>query len=149
MFDFLSKGKMGLRLDKMVFSQGETITGSISMQLKKPAKARGVFVVLFADQTKTRLTTKGIGRYTARVFEFKLPLDGEKEYGAQPYEYKFELKAPQQGQQVKMEGVAGALVDVATLFTVGQGSPPQWCVEAKLDIAGGFDLGKKTKINIG
>jgi len=147
-FDFLSKGKMEIKLDKLSFAQGETINGSIAMQLKKPIKAKGVLVVLFAEQTNTRMTSKGMERYTQRIYEFKLPLDGEKEYGTQPYDYTFELKVPQSNQN-KIGGVAGNVMTAVSLFTVGAGGPAKWYLEAKLDVPMGFDLGKKIQLNVG
>ena len=149
MLDFLSKGKMEIKLDKMSFAQGESISGTVSMQLKNPAKARGVNIKLIGERKITHFTGKGTSTTIERVYNFNLQLDGEKEYTTQPYEYKFELKAPQQNQPQAPEGVMGGVAKAAAFLTTGASGPISWYLVANLDIPKGFDLSKKVQINVG
>lgn len=166
---FLDKGKMELQLEKLSFSFGDTIKGKVKMQLKKPVKARGVNVSLYAIQRTTRGTGPGItfgsgmsfgsgsgfgnsrGSRTEelRIFDFKLPLDGEKEYGIQPYEYDFEIKIPLMNQAaVPPQGIIGDVAKVMSLLS-SRASVVSWYIDASLDIPMGFDVSKKVQLNIG
>jgi len=42
--------KVDLQVSKFNFKPGESIEGTVSIKLKKPKKAKGVFVSLYADQ---------------------------------------------------------------------------------------------------
>lgn len=151
-FGFFEKGKVDLELNKFNFSIEEVIEGTAKLQLKKPVKAKGFFVVIFAELITQKANVRGVGMSTStnvkRAFEFKQQLDGEKEYDLQPFEYKFKINVPNQNNQAKMDGPMASVASAIKMFTVGN-QHVKWYVEAKLDIPGGFDVGKKVQINIG
>jgi hypothetical protein len=72
-----------------------------------------------------------------RVYEFKLPLDSEKEYG-EGREYRFEIKIPADILSLRSQ-MGGA----------GPSSPIKWYLSAKLDVPGGLDISKKVDVTIG
>jgi len=151
-FGLFEKGKMTIELNKLNFSLGEIIEGTAKMQLKKPTKAKGVFVVLFEE-----INTQKVGGYNnrdvgmsnsvQRGFEFVQPLDVEKEYGTQEYEYKFKINIPQNNTNQKNGSAIDGVLNTVKLFTIGN-QHSKWFVEVKLDVPKGFDLRKKTQINL-
>jgi hypothetical protein len=151
MFGFLSKGDMKLALNKFSFSAGEEIEGKVKMQLKKPAKANGVYVTLVAEEKMSKMGMKNgsINSQTMvkKLIDVKIPLDGEKEYGTQPYEYVFKLKVPNINNQSAPEGALGDAAKAIGYLTQGSRTV-NWFIEAKLDIPKGFDLGKKQAITV-
>lgn len=150
-FGFLKKGNMKLELNKFSFSPGEEITGKVVMTLKKPVQARGVNIVLVAEQKTTNVGFSSQGAKTQtkveKVVEVPIPLDGEKEYGTQPYEYTFSVKVPDVKNAQAPEGALGTAVKAAAYLTQGAHAL-NWYVEAKLDVPKGFDLGKKQAITV-
>jgi hypothetical protein len=148
-FGFLSKGKMELKIEKFNFSHGETINGTVTMQLKKPILAKGVFVKIFSETTTTRRTGNGIQTNTSRTFEFAQLLDGEKEYSTQPFNYDFQIKVPAQENARAPDGALGTALKAAKFISGVGNASTKWFLEAYLDIPKGFDLNKKVQINVG
>jgi hypothetical protein len=150
-FGFLKKGDMKLELNKFSFSPGEEIKGKVTMKLKKPVQARGVNVVLVAEQKTTQVgfSSGGASSKTKieKVINVSIPLDGEKEYGTQPYEYEFSLRVPDVKNAQAPEGALGSAVKAAAYLTQGAHSL-NWYVEAKLDVPKGLDVGKKQAITV-
>ncbi|MEM0359885.1 MAG: hypothetical protein QXK06_00930 [Candidatus Diapherotrites archaeon] len=149
----LGKGKIELTLEKFNFSPGDTIKGRIVLSMNKPTKARGIKARLWGERTITRTSYYNSGPRTEKrnqiIFNFELPLDGEKEYSSG--EYEFEIKVPNnilQSQQAP-DGVIGELAKAAAFLGGSFASQPRWYLEAKLDIPGGMDVSKRVQINIG
>lgn len=150
-FGFLSKGTMELQLNKFSFTPGEEIEGKVKMQLKKPCKGRSVYANLVAEEKRTQMKMRD-GRMssdtdTVKIIDVKIPLDGEKEYGTQPFEYTFKLKVPNVSNQKAPDGTMGAVMQTLSYMTTGS-RVLNWFVEVKLDVPGGFDLGKKQSITV-
>ncbi|MFA6320115.1 MAG: hypothetical protein WC122_01975 [archaeon] len=139
-------GKIDIQLDKLNYSKGEEVVGKVVLDLKKKTKARGLKVTIFAETTSTKLTTKGMNRQTSRTFEFTNPLDSEKEYPTGLKEYEFKIKIPLDSVN-NLEGMPGQILQAVKFISTGSGST-KWFIEAKLDIPMGFDLHKKTQINV-
>jgi hypothetical protein len=80
---------------------------------------------------------KSTEKQRERIYEFKLPLDSEREY-SEGREYRFEIKIPADilGMGPQMTGA-------------GSSSPIKWYLLAKLDIPGGSDISKKVDVTIG
>ena len=150
MFGFL-KGKIEMQLPKVSFAQGESITGAVTMQLKKPIAARAVRVSLIGEQRTTQYRNGKTETSTQQIYNFPLQLDGEKEYTTQPYTYSFELKAPQISGSNMPGGAAGTALKAASFFMTGYvaGGAISWYLVADLDVPKGFDVAKKVQINIG
>jgi hypothetical protein len=163
MFGFFEKGKIEIKLEKLNFSFGDTIKGTVLMQLKKPIKAKGVSISLVGEQKTTGINSSGMSFGTSvsfgssssknttkieRIFDFKMPLDVEKEYGTQPYEYAFEIKVPMIGQSSPPQGFVGDFAKAMSFLSTKR-SVVTWYLETGLDIPMGFDVSKKIQINIG
>jgi hypothetical protein len=150
MFD---KGKIEVTIPRNHFSPGDTISGKVTLTIKKSVAAKEVSVSLIGERT----TTSGGGlaggdRKTEkqRVYDFKVSLDGEKEYD-KGGEYPFELKIPADILSVRgpqLEGTVGQVVKIAQVVT-GGGSSTKWHLQAKLDIPRGIDIKKDVDITIG
>jgi hypothetical protein len=89
----LGPDQMALKLEKYNYEPGDTIKGVVSLILKKPTKARKLEVALLGKVRTTHRDADGdIHTSDKIVYDFTLPLDGEKEY--QNGEYPFEIKIP-------------------------------------------------------
>ena len=151
MFGF-GKKEIEILLQKYNFSLGENIVGKISLQLKKPTRAKALKVGLIGERNVTETRRNPDGRVTTNqkkeyVFNFEMPLDGEKEYSQG--EYNFEIKVPTTLTQTSLPGgLAGdVLKTIQTL--AGKQSNISWYVTAKLDIPMMFDISNKIQVNIG
>ncbi|MDD5312974.1 MAG: hypothetical protein PHO26_08075 [Dehalococcoidia bacterium] len=156
------KGKISITVAKTRFTPGDTISGGITLTLKKPVKANEASISLICEQTVTRpgniVNGKRMSSTTDhnRVYDFKQKLDGEKEYGQQQ-SYQFELTVPADALNMSpqipgMGSGAGELLNVlqtaSAIFNVGSVQSTKWYLQAKLDIPGGFDVTEKTDISI-
>jgi len=150
------KGKIEISLEKFNFSPGETIQGKVSIELKKPILAKQLKIGFFGLKTTTRQVTtpKGIPSTQTRkdfIYQFEIPLDGEKEYSKG--EYPFEIKIPADILQKTSlpEGALGAVIKTVEILSslTGVTSRIEWYLEASLNIPKAFDIKKKIKINIG
>lgn len=159
----LGKGKIEMRLQRTSFAPGDTISGNVSLSVKKPVKARGVSVSLIGEQKSTRVRGMTGGNnmsrstQTVRIYDFKLQLDGEAEY-AGDRNYNFEIKIPADILNAKsampeMGGVLGQGLKIAKTAAAMTGALPfqqtKWYLMAKLDIPGGLDVKKKADVTIG
>jgi len=152
----IGEGKVNLQLNKTQFSQGETISGNIQLELKKPKQAKRMFIEFYGEQkqrTRTGGIAMGIGRSTrpsktrtdtVRIFEFSQDLDIEKEYAGNET-YSFEIKIPTDLLARRPEGAVGTMMDVAKML--GGIYAPKWYVRAALDVTG-LDIAKRIQINI-
>lgn len=150
MFGFGQK-QIEIVLDKLNFSQGDVIKGRVILKLKNPTSAKALKVGIFGER-KTTTTTNVNGRMTTntnfvKVFEFEMPLDGEKDYSQG--EYNFEMKVPGNITQPSMPGGAAGDVIKTIQVLAGRESDVRWYVMAKLDIPMKFDVINKVQINIG
>jgi hypothetical protein len=158
--------KITLTLEKYDYTPGDRIKGMVTIQLKKPTKARKLTIALIGRVTeKTRSTTVRIGpsshssghhsSQNTQVFDiyhFELPLDGEKEYltGQYPVDMKIPENILQQNQQpegTKLEGTLGVLANVFTNAALNRTyERVDWFVEANLDVPMGLDARVKQGI---
>jgi hypothetical protein len=165
MFGF-GKGRIDIAIQKTGYAPGDTISGNVTLTLKKPVKAREVNISLIGEHKVTQTTPRvggagGAGMSTAtrtvRIYDFKQQLDSEKEY-SQGGEYHFEIKIPAdilatRSATPEAEGNFGEVLRVAqTIGTITGAIPLQrikWYLLAKLDVPGGLDISRKTDITIG
>lgn len=151
MFGF-GKGKIEIQLDKFNFSPGETIEGTISLKLKKPLKGNELSVRMYGEQKSSSMGLDGRrSSRTVKIYDFKQPLDGEKEYeaGEQPLVYPFKIKIPAQilEQKKAPEGKLGTVMQAAK-FLSGGATRISWYLQAQLDIPKAIDMRKKVQINL-
>jgi sporulation-control protein spo0M len=148
MFGF-GKGKIDIAIQKSNYAPGDTISGNVALTLKKLAKAREMSISLIGEQritTTQETVSRGILSYSkdkstttqrVRIYDFKLPLDSEREY-SQGREYPFEIKIPADILNMRPQKTG------AVKF-----SPVKWYLLSKLDIPHGLDIRKKVGITIG
>jgi len=151
------RGKIEISLEKFNFSPGEIIKGKVSIELKKPILAKQLKIGLFGLKIITRRVTtpKGTPSTETRkefIYQFEMPLDGEKEY--LKGEYPFEIKIPANILQTTpppTQGAIGAVIKTIEMLSSlsGATSKIEWYLEATLAIPRGFDIKKKVNINIG
>ena len=142
----LGKGSIDILIDKRVFAQGESIKGKLVLKLHQPTNARELRIALVGERKQSRFDGKTHHTEIVHVYDFKLPLDSEKQYGTNS-EYSFELKAPVlSGVQQEAGGAVAAVLDM--LNTLNRQGPINWYLDASLDIQGSFDVNKKVAINI-
>jgi len=148
MFGLFSKGKVEIQLNKYNFRPGEVIEGTVTFKLKKPYHGNECFIRLVATQTLTEYTN---GRRSTRktdIFNFKHPLDGEKDYSTQPYSYPFKINIPQNVTAPTPDGTLGTVLKAAS-FLSKQSKRVNWYLKAQLDIPKAIDMRKKVQINVG
>jgi len=149
------KGRIEVAIPKTHFTPGDTISGKVSLTLKKPVKAKEMCISLIGEQTTTRgggLAGGERKEEKERFYNFKVSLDGEKEYD-KGGDYPFEIKIPAdilstRGQLPQPGGGVGQAMKIAQVV-VGAGVATKWYLEAKLDVPRGIDIRRETHITIG
>jgi hypothetical protein len=150
------KGKIEMILGKYNYKPGESITGDINLKLKKTIRARGLTVQLIGEETISRRSSRQDRSETNRIYDVKIPLDGEKDYKGGTY--KFEMKIPETilDRTYKKEEAPGGKIGTAVKAFKYLTSEPErtrtivdWHVIANLDVPKAFDVTKKQQITIG
>ena len=148
MFGF-GKGKIEIQINKFNFSPGEVIEGAVTLKLKKPLNGREVSIRLIGQQETSQGYVAKSQYNIIDIFDFKQPLDGEKEYPAeQSLVYSFTIKIPENvlNQQTIPEGTLGKIANIMQVMSRTR-SKISWYLIAKLDTPG-LDVSKKVQINI-
>ena len=147
--------EMTLTLEKFSFNPGDMVKGVVNFSLKKPIKARKLEVALIGKKRTTHRDPDGdIHSQDETVYEFTLPLDGEKEYqhGQYPFEIKIQpdiLQGSSSGQPMQMElGKKLGTIGFVIGKTVTGQKPVQWMIHAHLDIPWKLDVKKSQDIVI-
>jgi hypothetical protein len=145
------KGKIDLKMDRYKFSPGDVIEGDLTLTLKKPTKAREITIRLLGEEKITERHHGNSGSRTetrkVRIFDLKIPLDGEKEYTEGKYHFKIPIPKDLFREGAKPEGFLGDVSNVLEGLS-GRRSRIEWKVIGNLDIPMGFDLSKKQNIVI-
>lgn len=150
----LGPDEMTLTLEKFSFKPDDMVKGIVNLSLKKPTKARKLEVALIGKVRTTHRDSDGdIHSQDETVYDFTLPLDGEKEYqhGQYPFEIKIQsdiLHGSSSGQQMQMElnkklGILGSVLGQMT-----GPKPIHWMIHAHLDIPWKLDVQKSQDIVI-
>lgn len=149
MFGF-GKGKIEIQLNNYNYSPGDTIEGTVVLSLKKPLIGNELSITIIGEKKVTQITGSSSMSRTIQIFNFKQPLDGQKEYpaGEQPLVYPFRIKIPanMQTQQQMPEGTLGTVLKAAQMFS-GANSRVMWYLIARLDVKG-LDVTHKVQINV-
>jgi len=145
------KEKITLMLEKYNFKPGDTIKGNVTLNLKKPVKARKMIVSFIGQRREKYRDRNGTHYRTTNVFDFTMPLGPEKEY--QNEKFDFEIKIPSDIiQQTRtpgasqLDGTLGKVVAVGAALSGTRYYPIEWLVHAKLDVPLKFDVKKSQKI---
>ncbi len=151
--------KITMNLEKYDYKPGGKIKGKIKLNLKKPVHARELRVRLYAYK-RTKNTGGAVGALGGKstnrnsrqkVYDYKQPVDGEKEY--QKEEYDFEVKIPGDvaAKSGKPAGELGEKTQAAMkAFSMlsGYSARVDWYLTAQLDVPAGLDIKKKQQIVI-
>jgi hypothetical protein len=145
------KGKMEIQVSRVNYHPGDMISGYVTLAMKKLVKGREVDISLIGEQTIDKPTADDSNNTeTRRIYDFKLKLDGEKEYDSE-YNYKFEIMIPPdilaRQQMPEIGGALGQGLKIMQSFS-RMNVRTNWYLHAKLDIPGGIDVGKKVQITI-
>jgi len=143
-----SKGKIVIGLQKYNFAPGEIVSGTINLKLKKQVQAKGLKVGLLGMLRNTQYSGGGRNTSYQKVFEFKQPLDGEKTYPVGEKTYNFKIKIPKDILSSRyLQGAMGTAIKAVQILS-GNISSIRWYITSNLEMPG-FDISKKTQINIG
>lgn len=143
------KKEIEVTIDKSSYSPGDTISGKLVLNLKKPVDARALRVELIGDVRSIHMGGMGMRRghmhhSSGRGYNFKMDLDGEKTYSGG--EHEFQLKIPQTLQAPGQGGAAGAMRAIGAMM--GSFSSVSWYVRGVLDKSGRDIQSRKIHINI-
>ena len=150
------KGRIDITVPRTSYAPGDTISGNVTLTLKKPVKAREASISLIGERIIPR-SGREKSTTTERIYDFKQQLDSEREY-SQKEEYRFEIKIPgdvlsMKPQMPELEGTAGQVLKVAQAAAAMSGVIPlqrtKWYLLAKLDVPGGLDVNKNVDLTIG
>lgn len=155
----IGKGRLIIKLEKFNYSVGETISGIVFLDLKKPVQAKELVIALRGDRKSRGGIQLGDSHNNRRqeehrVYEFEIHLDGEKEY-TKGMEYPFEIVVPEDVRNLQPNmpgsgGVLGSVMKVAQTAATMTGVYTQlkWYLHAKLDVPRGIDVKDDQDITI-
>jgi hypothetical protein len=152
-----SKGNISLNLSKFDFAQGETIKGTIKLNLKKPVEARALSVKITGVTTTSSnnvanlalgMSGKGGNQRqssSSRYYDVLVKqIDGPKVYPIGENSYDFELEIPSNIKQMSGNQAIDGVIKTMQ-FVAGQ--RVDWYLTAYLDMKG-FDIKKSVRIYI-
>ncbi len=169
-FGLFSRGDIIITPERYNYHPGDIIHGVVSLKLKKPTQANKFSISLRGEQTMRSQS----GSFSMRgnedrsipqrqtkdvIYQFELPLDGEKEYTEAQYPFEIVIPAdiipqfrnPLANVNIGGVNIGGVLSSVAGLG-LGMNMPivrTDWSLNASLDISGTLDMRKSIQINIG
>lgn len=144
----MMKGKIIINLSNFNFSSGESITGTVILQLKKPMQAKSLKVGLVAESSSRSIrNNKPNNSRTSVLFKFDQSLDGEKLYVVGEHSYNFSIKVPNNVVNSTGNAIADTLVKSAQILS-GNLSSIRWYVTAELETSG-FNISKRVQVNVG
>jgi hypothetical protein len=143
-----TKGKLTINLQKMEYSAGETIPGTINLSLKEPVEANSLKIHIrgFRDQIVKNNQGKNV-KNEETVYEFTKPIDGKKFYPAGQSSYDFELKTPSDLKNSTGNKMADVVVNSIQMLSGRTQSRIKWQITATLDMKG-FNLLRQINVNI-
>jgi len=134
--------KITLMLEKYNFNPGEMAKGNITINLKKPTYARKLQVSLIG----TRRVRKGNSWSWQQVYDFDMPVSGEKDYQNEQVPFQLQIppdilqaKTSQQAIQEGLQDKLGAAGSLISAVSVGTGVT-KWKIRAQLDIPKKLDV---------
>lgn len=154
------KEQITLELEKYDYTPGESIKGTVKVNLKKPVKGRKLYVELIGRQVQRQsgISVANVAMGNARaggkssyriVYRFDMPLDGEKTYhsGDYPFEIKIPADILQSTTTPAAEGKLGGVIKAAQMLG-GISTRTDWIVQTQLDVPMKLDVKKDQKIVI-
>jgi len=141
------KASIKIDLEKMEFSQGETIRGKAIIKIKKPIEKATLKAGILGRLRSSHMGRASYRSSNRKFFEFYKPIGKEKNYPIGEIVIPLEVKIPSDilGSS-QMKGTLGNVMKTAQLLTFGLNSV-YWYVKVFLDVPG-VDISKKVRINI-
>lgn len=147
--------KMTLELERYEYKPGDIIRGTVYLSLSKSTKARKLAVSLLGKVRSSHRESDGdIHTQDQTLYDFTIPLDGEREY--RDGQYRFEIKIPSDILQMNQAGelfrkdLEDKLGSLGSILgkAVNCQRPIRWMVHAYLDIPMKLDVKKSQDIVI-
>ena len=145
-----SRGSIKLNLHGTGFNPGDMITGSFSLDTRKPLEAKRLLIAVIGKEvTEERDHNLNTTRTRTReIFRDEKQLEGTMTYPAgHSQDYPFEIKAPGGGSSSSLGGTLGQTVELGLELLSGTDRRLEWRVEARLDCPG-VDLSDSQRIYI-
>lgn len=151
--------KITMNLEKYDYKPGDKIKGKIKLNLKKPVHARELRVRLYAYK-RTKNTGGAVGAIGGnsshrnsrqKVYDYKQPVDSEKDYQKEEYDFEVKIPADVGGKTGKPSGELGQKAQTAMKalsMLSGYSARVDWYLTAQLDVPAGLDIKKKQQIVI-
>ena len=156
-----NEATISLNLDKYAYKPGETIKGKLNLNCSKAIKGEKLEISFIGAIIKTS-THNSSSHFdddlhhfdeeetftTAEPFyDYKIILDGEKEYTNHEYNFEFKIPVDAIEKQPKFEGWLKKAMNFSKKLG---GHPPyaEWFVQAQLYIPWKIDIYQKQKIEI-
>lgn len=130
-------------LNKQTFYEKEEIIGNTKIQIKKEVESNGVKAKLWAEITERHNDDNNI----RRLYEKEIHLGSSGTMTptqlTQNYEFKFTIP---EGILKKIDNSNGLLSGVKNHFDKNYNKNIRWFISVRIDIPGGRDVNKQTKI---
>lgn len=126
-------GRITLALDELDYTLGDTIRGSLTLQLTEPAEAKRLVVGVEATQRVISTRQDAIGYRRDTAWRFEKELKGEGRFSK--LTQKFTLKLPQALEESGQlpDSLLGDVVQVVSFLSPTKRFPLEWSVFAFLD----------------
>lgn len=141
--------KIVLTLEKYDYKPGETIKGTVKLQLNKPMNAQKLNVGFIGRKIQQQSGYRS-GNYQkstekSTIYDFHIPLGGEQEY--KEGVFPFEIKIPENilQEESSLHGNMATAVNVLKVIS-GVSSRIEWIVVARLDLPLKLDISASQKI---
>jgi len=132
----IGEGSIDLTLDKQSYVAGETINGTIRLNLPKPIHSKGITAKFYAEIKS--------GKHRAVAYLTTVQVSGEKDYSQGGPLYQFSIKIPLEVIPPKPEpGILGAFVNILQHRHIFG-----WYVVATLEVPMGIDMDRKIQITV-
>ena len=133
----IGDGTIEIKLDKTTFKRGDTIKGTLLLDLKKPTKAIWLRVDVVGEYyarwtEKSRSEGIHTESQTTRYYWSRNKIEENKEYPPGKSNYTFEIKIPKDITEWKTNAY-GILQSVVDSATKGKEPPLRWYVQGRLD----------------
>ena len=134
-------GDIKINLSAREFKLGETITGSLELELNEEMSAKKLVIGLVGTRKKISYSTSASGSktqetHTETVHDFEIELGGERDYETESFEISLPVptEAVKREPEIKTGGVLGDVARVVASVKAADTTPVRWKVYATLDI---------------
>jgi sporulation-control protein spo0M len=152
----IGAGKMELRIPTQSYAFGDTVSGTLYIDTKKPVKARKLIVKIECKRiTKERYYHEGRRKTrtrTTKVWGFVQQLGDEQEYVDGEHPFSIELPPPFQNEMGAagdaMEAMGTGMQVLNALSGQSHESYLRWKIEGRLDMPWAIDIKKKLDLSV-